>query len=130
MFGSSATRLVVLVRFGGSSGGLAQLGERMAGSHEVIGSNPLSSTLFLCLFWRYFCQVPCSLPCWNSCVVVFSGSLSSAKAPDRRRFLFLVLAFVRSAIKIKSQLSSRLKSDHCDADRNIERSDLGTNWNT
>ena len=28
-----------------SSGGLAQLGERMAGSHEVIGSNPLSSML-------------------------------------------------------------------------------------
>ena len=28
-------------------GGLAQLGERMAGSHEVIGSNPLSSTLTL-----------------------------------------------------------------------------------
>ena len=28
----------------GEVGGLAQLGERMAGSHEVIGSNPLSST--------------------------------------------------------------------------------------
>ena len=28
-------------------GGLAQLGERMAGSHEVIGSNPLSSTQFV-----------------------------------------------------------------------------------
>ncbi len=30
-----------------SSGGLAQLGERMAGSHEVIGSSPLSSTFLI-----------------------------------------------------------------------------------
>ena len=31
------------------NGGLAQLGERLAGSQKVIGSSPLSST---CLLWQ------------------------------------------------------------------------------
>ena len=35
-------------------GALAQLGERMAGSHEVRGSIPLCSTKFSTAFWRSF----------------------------------------------------------------------------
>ena len=35
------------------SGELAQLGERMAGSHEVTGSNPVFSTIFYdCFQWQ------------------------------------------------------------------------------
>ena len=43
-----AYKLCLSTSLGSIRGGLAQLGERLAGSQKVRGSNPLSSTIFLC----------------------------------------------------------------------------------
>lgn len=45
--------LILLISLDDRNGELAQLGERMAGSHEVTGSNPVFSTIIL-EFTAYF----------------------------------------------------------------------------